>query len=221
MKITDTARRDFLLQLGGMAGAAWVQANLPAMVAAAEHAHGAAQGAKPQKFEALTAEQAREVEALAARIIPTDEMPGATEAGVVYFIDRALKTFASDALPLYENGIAGTNALTKLRFPSLSRFSEGTPEQQDEIVAEMAGDKKPTRGTLRESANLVSPDFFQLLWFHTVAGFLVDPEGGGNRNYAGWKVIGREPEHAFSPPFGFYDKDYPGWQAAMNEPEKK
>ena len=55
-------------------------------------------------FEVFTPEQAKEVEAIAARIIPTDELPGATEAGVVYFIDRALKTFASDNLPLYHNG---------------------------------------------------------------------------------------------------------------------
>ena len=46
------------------------------------------------KLEVLTAEQARQVEAIACQIIPTDDLPGAREAGVVYFIDRALKTFA-------------------------------------------------------------------------------------------------------------------------------
>ena len=35
---------------------------------------------------------AAEIEAIAARIIPSDATPGAREAGVVYFIDRALST---------------------------------------------------------------------------------------------------------------------------------
>jgi hypothetical protein len=61
----------------------------------------------------------------------------------------------------------------------------------------------------------------QTIWQHTILGFLVDPEAGGNREYAGWKVIDRDPAHSFSPPFGYYDKDYPGWQAASAETEKK
>ena len=47
------------------------------------------------------------------------------------------------------------------------------------------------------------------------------PEGGGNRDFAGWKAIGRDPEHNFTSPFGYYDKDYPGWQPASAETEKK
>jgi hypothetical protein len=54
---------------------------------------------------------------------------------------------------------------------------------------------------------------------------LVDPDYGGNRDGTGWKVIGRDREHMFQPPFGYYDKGYPGWEAAakeeMKEAEKK
>ena len=49
------------------------------------------------------------------------------------------------------------------------------------------------------------------------------PDGvdvGGNRNGVGWKLIGREREHAFQAPFGYYDKDYPGWQSAAKEADK-
>jgi hypothetical protein len=49
---------------------------------------------------------------------------------------------------------------------------------------------------------------------------LIDPDFGGNPNGVGWKVIDREREHIFQPPFGYYDKDYPGWQPAK-EADKK
>ena len=42
---------------------------------------------------------------MAAQIIPTDETPGAREAGVVYFVDRALTTFDVDQQPLYSAGL--------------------------------------------------------------------------------------------------------------------
>jgi hypothetical protein len=58
--------------------------------------------------------------------------------------------------------------------------------------------------------------FFSVIWEHTLLGFLVDPDGGGNRDYVGWKVIGRDPAHSFSPPFGEYDKNYPGWKSAAD-----
>jgi hypothetical protein len=37
------------------------------------------------------------------------------------------------------------------------------------------------------------------------------PEYGGNRNGAGWTLIGFEDAHIFHPPFGHYDRDYPGF----------
>jgi gluconate 2-dehydrogenase gamma chain len=221
MKSIDSDRRNFLLAVGGAAAAAWVNAQWPAMAAAAQHAHQAASSNQTVKFEVLTPEQAKEVTAIAARIIPTDEEPGATEAGVVYFIDRALKTFWSDQRAAYEAGLKGVNQLTSDMFPGVQRFSAASVEQQDKLLSELSKDQpKPTRG--RRFVGDTATDFFQIIWFHTLAGFLVDPEGGGNRDYVGWKVIGRDPAHIFSPPFGYYDKDYPGWQpTTAAETEKK
>jgi|SRR6516164_2797655 len=219
LKRTNATRREFLFQVSGIAGAAWVQAQWPSLVAAARHALQAVQSKQPVKFEVFTSEQAREVEAIAARIIPTDELPGATEAGVVYFIDHALKTFASDTLALYQKGLPGMNDLTAEMFPGVVRFSAATPEQQDKILKALEEEGHGPKAPTRRASTMVTPDFLQTIWAHTIFGFLVDPEGGGNRDYAGWKVIGRDPAHSFLPPFGFYDKDYPGWQPA--ETEKK
>ena len=82
----SVSRRHFLSR--GISGlsAVWVSAHLPALVAAAGHARRAANSATPPKFEFFTAEQAVEIEAITARVIPTDDTPGAREAGVVYFL---------------------------------------------------------------------------------------------------------------------------------------
>jgi gluconate 2-dehydrogenase gamma chain len=220
METHGSNRRDFLLSIGGVAGASFLQAQWPEITAAAQHAHQAAKSSQEPSFDILTVAQAKEVEAIAARIIPTDDQPGATEAGVVYFIDIALKTFASDMKRVYDQGIPAVNALTNERFPGVARFSAATHQQQDEILAELAGDKRPALGRFGRNPG-ASPDFFQTITFHTVFGYLVDPEGGGNRDYVGWKAIGRDPAHSFSPPFGFYDKNYHGWQAAPSETNEK
>jgi gluconate 2-dehydrogenase gamma chain len=221
MKPYQAARRDFLLQAGGAAGAAWITAQWPAVVAAAQHAHEAANSKAPGKFEVLTPEQARQIEAIASQIIPTDELPGAREAGVVYFIDRALKTFAKDSLPTYEKGIAGLNQATTEKYPGAKSFADATTEQQENLLTELTEELQPQASPSRRRLQFASDDFFHTIWQHTVFGFLADPAAGGNRDYAGWKVIGRDPAHSFSPPYGFYDKDYPGWQAASPETATK
>jgi gluconate 2-dehydrogenase gamma chain len=221
MKPMQTQRRDFLLQASGAAAAAWVSSQWPAVAAAARHAHDAAKSETPAAFEVLTREQAREVEAIASQIIPTDELPGAREAGVVYFIDRALKTFASESLPVYQKGLAELEQLTGQTYPGVKSFAEASSEQQEKLITELTKKLSSQAVQPRRRGQLVPGDFFQTIWQHTVMGFLAVPEAGGNRDYAGWKVIGRDPAHMFSPPFGFYDKDYPGWQPTSPEAEKK
>jgi len=105
MNSFDSARRDFLQLLGGTAGAAWLTAQWPAIVSAAQHAHDAAKAPQPTTFEVLTPDEAHELDAITACMIPTTDTPGAREAGVVYFIDRALKTFAREGLPAYRQGL--------------------------------------------------------------------------------------------------------------------
>ena len=221
-KLFKSARRDFLCGIGGAAGTAWITAQWPAILAAAQHAHAAAKANPAPAFEVLTPEEAKEIEALSSAIIPSDELPGAREAGVVYFIDRALKTFATDAKPAYEQGLADLNRkMAGEMFPGIDRFSAATPNQQEKLFAKLDEESQTGEATSRGWRCRVARQFAETIRFHTLAGFLVDPEGGGNRDYAGWKVIGRDPAHIFSPPFGFYDKDYPGWQPSSPETETK
>jgi Gluconate 2-dehydrogenase subunit 3 len=220
MNSFQPARRDFLHLLGGSVSAAWLSAQWPAVVSAAQHAHEAAKASQPTKFEVLTADQAQELDALTSCIIPTTDSAGAHEAGVVFFIDRALKTFANDDLPAYRQGLADIQKFTTDSFSGVPRFSAASPAQQQKILSDLfdaLGAAKPAR-PFRPAPN---SEFLGTLRAHTIVGYLVDPEGGGNRDFVGWKAIGRDPAHSFSPPFGFYDKDYPGWQPASGEAEKK
>ena len=132
-------RRSFLLASLRGAGGTWVSLHWPAVVAAAQHAAHARQAVPPPKLEILSNEQAAEVEAVASRIIPTDQSPGAREAGVIYFIDRALATFAQDNRADYEEGIPLLQAKTREMFPNLERFSSALPDQQDEGPMRMLG----------------------------------------------------------------------------------
>ncbi|HVS89909.1 MAG TPA: gluconate 2-dehydrogenase subunit 3 family protein [Candidatus Acidoferrum sp.] len=213
------SRRRFLAH--GITGlsSAWIAAHWPAVLAAADHAHRAAQSATPPKFEFFSPEQATEIDAIAARIIPTDDMPGAREAGVVYFIDRALTTFASDDQKTYKEGLPELQARVRELFPAVERFSAATPEQQDEVLHSLDEHSAAPARPFRPRPD--GQNFFEILRQHTIAGFLIDPDVGGNRGGVGWKVIGREREHIFQPPFGYYDKDYPGWQPVSKDADKK
>jgi len=219
--ITELDRRRFLSHGIAALGATWTAAHWPAVVAAAQHAHHIALFPEDQKWEFFTPAEAKEVEALASCIIPSDGTPGAREAGVVYFIDRALLTFAVDDQKTYRKGLPEIQKRVRELFPEASLFSAATPEQQEAVLASLdeAGAKnapRRPRGTFRPSAT--AQPLFEVLRMHTIAGFLIDPEADrkGNRGGVGWAVIGREPGHSFRPPFSAIDKGYPGWQPAAS-----
>jgi gluconate 2-dehydrogenase gamma chain len=164
-------RREWLL--GSLGAAFWAEVA------------GAQQNGKLTVLDAATA---REVDAITAQILPSDDGPGAREAGVLYFIDRALSTFDSDKREDYRKGMpAFQQAREKL-------FARSTS------IAALSG---PDQIALLRS--LETSPFFELLRTHTMLGFLGNPSYGGNRNGVGWAHIGFEHRMAWSPPFGYYD----------------
>jgi hypothetical protein len=104
-------------------------------------------------------------------------------------------------------------------FPAVEKFSSATPEQQDEVLLSLDQHAFASPRPFRPRPD--AQTFFETLRQHTIAGFLIDPDTGGNRDGVGWKVIGREREHMFQPPFGYYDKDYPGWQPPAKDADNK
>jgi gluconate 2-dehydrogenase gamma chain len=164
-------------------------ATWPEVLSAQQHAHAQA-GLPSTKFETLDAAEAAEIEAIAAQIIPSTGGPGAREAGVIYFIDRALSTFAREDRGAYRSGMAELQRRRKELFPNSTTIAALTGTQQMSLIraVETAG-------------------FFELLRTHTVLGFLGNPSYGGNRGKVGWQQIGFEDRMAHEPPFGYYDAE--------------
>jgi hypothetical protein len=212
----SSSRRRFLRQSAVGISSAWLSTNWSALLSAATHARHQAAAGSPAKFEFFTPVEAVEIDAIASRIVPTTDTPGAREAGAVHFIDRALLTFASDAQPLIRPGMAELELRTSELFPALHKFSEATPDQQDEILRSL-DPQSAAKPSGRRGGRPKAQDLFEAIRQLTIVGFLADPDSRGNPNGFGWKLIGREREHSFMPPFGYYDKDYPGWQPAGAE----
>ena len=191
MENKDISRRLFVINSCAGLGSMWLVTHLPEVQAAQEHAHYAATSQSSPKLEFFTQEQSVEVEAIAAQIIPTDDTPGAREARVIYFIDRALATFAQDDRSLFVNGLEDLLKKTRKRFGKTKRFSDLSSARQTELLKSI--EKSP---------------FFELARTMTILGMFSNPEYGGNYNQIGWKLLGFEDQFHFKSPFGFYDAEY-------------
>jgi gluconate 2-dehydrogenase gamma chain len=187
MNTRDTSRRDFLVSSLSGVGAFWVAANLAGIEAAEAYVQQAARSGQAG-FAFFDPNQAVEVEAMAAQIIPTDATPGAREARVVQFIDRALTTFEKGRQEDYRKGLDQLAVQTKQLFPTATRFSALSPEQQIQVLT--AIEKSP---------------FFNLVRTHTITGFFASPVHGGNANKVGWKLVNWDDSLNHKPPFGYYD----------------
>jgi gluconate 2-dehydrogenase gamma chain len=181
MSTKGKSRRSFLLASATGLNAAWIAANWPGILAAQEHVRLAVKAGQSPQLTFFTDVQAVEIEAIAAQIIPTDESPGAREAHCLYFIDRALSTFAKSSQPVYTEGLQDLQS-------SAGKFSALTPEQQIKVLTGM--EKTP---------------FFRIVRTHTVLGFFARPVHGGNYDKIGWKLIGYDDSLNHKPPFGYYD----------------
>jgi gluconate 2-dehydrogenase gamma chain len=188
MSTQGKSRRSFLVESMTGLSAAWVAANYSGILAAEDYVLEAAQAGQLPKLTFFTPDQAVEVEAVAAQIIPTDETGGAREARCVYFIDKALSTFARNTQPVYLKGLQDLQAATKQLVPTADKFSALTSEQQIKVLTTI--EKSP---------------FFNTVRTHTIIGFFANPVHGGNHDKIGWQLIGYDSSLNHKPPFGYYD----------------
>lgn len=184
------SRRLFLKGSGGAVGSAMLRAGLPAFAAASQAACTAREEAAA--YENISTAEAREIIAIAARILPTTDTPGATEAGAVYFFDTAFGTFLAPMAGPARGMLAEFQAGISERYPGAEVFSDLDESDQDDYLR--AVEDTP---------------FFQGAWFLTLAGVFGMAKYGGNRDDVGWHLVGMDgPPHAWSAPFGEYDAEY-------------
>lgn len=181
------SRREFVAAAGSL-GAVWLLADVAERGEAVAHAAHQVTQAQPT-LSVLTREQAAEIEAFASRIIPTDDTPGAREAGVVYFIDRGLSSWAKDQVPQFNEGLTKLRTDVEAKFSGQTRLSALTPAQQDDVLK-----------------SIETTPFFGLVRFATIAGMFSLPTHGGNRGFVGWKLVGQGEAMEYRAPFGWYDQ---------------
>ena len=182
-------RRAFLAAASA-AGAAWLAADPDLLHAALAHARRTIASPPPYQFAALTAAEAAGLEAIAMRILPSDETPGAKEAGVIHFMDKALATYAAERKAPVLAGLADLDKRARARWPGTASFAALTPARQDELLK------------TREKS-----EFFKEIRDASVIGMFANPSHGGNQNQVGWKLLGFQAHGVYQPPFGYYDAE--------------
>mgnify|MGYP001827703906 FL=1 len=189
MQRNHHSRRAFLRGSGALAGGTLFRTGLTGIAALAQAACSARDEAAT--YENLSSDEAREIIAIAARILPTTDTPGATEAGAVYFFDQALGGLVPRTAASFRNGLANFEAGIGDRFPGAERFSDLDAADQDAWLA-----------------NAEDTAFFADARFMTLAGVFAMAKYGGNQDNVGWKLAGMDgPPHAWSYPFGDYDAE--------------
>jgi gluconate 2-dehydrogenase gamma chain len=135
----------------------------------------------PWRF--FTLEEGQAVAAICERLIPSDQDPGAAEAGVVDFIDLQLMGPYKRYRAAYRQGLRGVEQLSRQRFGHV--FRELSAQNQDEVLRDLE------RGGVAGDAwqGISSKDFFSLILSHTMQGFYGDPRHGGNRGRVSWKML--------------------------------
>jgi gluconate 2-dehydrogenase gamma chain len=191
------SRRGLFKQLG-LAGAAAAVSPIPVAISSTTPTSPAGAAPVPigEALETLTAAEADVLEAIVARLIPTDENgPGAAEARAAHYIDRALAGPLATSRAAYAVGLAGVDGYAKAS--KGAPFAELSAADQDAVLLDM--ENKIATGFEPNSSV-----FFEMVRAHTIQGTFSDPYYGGNANFVGWALIG-----------------YPGIRMAVSEDEQR
>jgi gluconate 2-dehydrogenase gamma chain len=189
----DEGRRAFLkgaaASAGAVAGVGLIADVQPANAAEAKKhdamampEHGTTIGGSGQ-YAFFNDNNALAIAALTQRIIPdAPGKPGAGAAGVLNYIDLALAGSYADQQDFYRRGLTQLDAYCHATYKR--GFAALTPAQQDDVVGALAAGKAD--GFTYPTAQA----FFRTLRTHTMEGMFGDPVYGGNRDFAGWQLIG-------------------------------
>jgi gluconate 2-dehydrogenase gamma chain len=124
-------------------------------------------------WEFLSESQARTLAAICDQIVPADDFPSASQAGVLTYIDRQLVRHYRRHRDAYREGLERANATSRRRFEQ--ELAVLAPAQQLQIVLAIEQE---------------DPKFFSLVRSHTFEGYYGSPRHGGNRDAVSWRMLG-------------------------------
>jgi gluconate 2-dehydrogenase gamma chain len=187
----DEARRAFLkgaaAGAGALAGTGLAPQAMakPHKTAAADAADAPAQMRMgPQGHGAFfNDEDAATVMAFTERLMPgAPGMPGARDAGVLNYIDLALSGAYADQQDFYRRGLAQLDGFCQQAHQA--PFARLDAARQDAVIEALEAGK--AAGFSWPTAQA----FFNKLRTHTMEGMFADPVYGGNKDFAGWRLVG-------------------------------
>jgi gluconate 2-dehydrogenase gamma chain len=175
-----------LLKRAGLAGAAAIATPIGTLVPSTSPLQSPAQAqtaiGRGQIWETLTAAEAETLEAITARLIPSDANgPGALEAQAARYIDRALGGALASSHDAYRSGLAAVDGYA--RMSKGSPFATLSAADRDAVLRDM--EANVASGFVPDAAT-----FFNLVRAHTIQGTFCDPYYGGNADFVGWDLVG-------------------------------
>jgi gluconate 2-dehydrogenase gamma chain len=138
----------------------------------------------PLPYRFFSVAEATLLIAICEQIIPRDDTPGATDAGVIHYIDRQLCRAFADHQAAYRQGLAafGKSCLQVYKTP----FEQLSFAQQTEAMRLIEAEQAPRELWGDQSQQ----GFFSMVIDHTRQGFYGSPRHGGNRDYASYRMLG-------------------------------
>lgn len=131
----------------------------------------------------LTDHERGTFEAVAARIWPgTEADPGAREAGALQYLVAALTGPYRHLIAAYRAGLADLDRAAQVRHHRT--FAALSDADQDALLTAM------DRNDVPEFRSMPPREFLTMCIDHTMEGVFSDPIHGGNRGFAGWRVVG-------------------------------
>lgn len=135
----------------------------------------------------LTNEEAKTLDALADQIIPKDDYPGGSEAGVTYFIDYQLTDHLRRFLDFYRTGLAALNS--NVHHQHGKAFYELEFDQQLQILKEMDEGLWDNDAGNAGWNGLRPSGFFNTVRDHCMMGYYGDPKHGGNIGHISYDML--------------------------------
>ena len=191
----DEARRKFLVGAAAGAGAIASATVVPQALAKSHDHHKSAAAGDPPEMPAhmhsggeghgafLNDDNAATVAAFTERLMPgAPNMPGARDADVLNYIDLALAGAYADQQDFYRRGLAQLDDYCQATYKQ--SFVQLDAAKQDAVITALEAGK--ATGFTYPTAQA----FFNTLRTHTMEGMFADPVYGGNKDFAGWRLVG-------------------------------
>jgi len=132
-----------------------------------------------RNFKTLTPAELETLKAIADRIFPRTDTPGAVEIGAINYIEIALAGDYAALMPLYREGFRAVERHAHKRFGA--SFVALSGQQQDEILCELEA------GSV--AAFKKAGEFFETVRYHVLEGIFCEPQYGGNKDMLGWRLV--------------------------------